>query len=705
MFLDKKQIILDSFKGRWQDAYGLHLTLTDSHNGHVTIKSPLRQDNNPSFEITFTGKHTGRWIDWATKENGDYFTFYALVHNLHPKKDFRKVLDGIFRDHNIPLPIEQKIKHRGRPTKTPDQALHDFQSALRKSPIIEDLKSKRGITNEVIERFQLGFSKGNVTFPIRNAEGNLLGYKVHKGPHLTPNGNLAKKGEGIQATLYPHTSLDADSVVVAEGELDVCALASAGILAITNTAGAGTWKPDWSKLLKGKDVILAYDNDDAGQDARDRLIKELKGIAKRLRYVGWPSHLANGFDISDWIGSGKKWVDLPLKEVKIERVTLADVKTAYKKWLYFAEGEDIILDVTLGAVVANRFTGDPVWLFLVGPPGGSKTSTLQGFAEWREVYTLSSLTASTLVSGFVPNSGEDPSLLPQLNGKVLVVKDFTAILDMQRDARQQIMGDLRDAFDGSMAKAYGSGAGRRAYKSKFGLIAAVTPAIDRYSKIGQQLGERFLKLRLTSEDSAKDRIKQSFKNSGHEVQMGQELMSVIEAALVTCDIENENEIQVGEDVLDAIINLADVLAVLRSDVDRDGYTREIRYVPEPEIGTRLVKQLTKLARGIAAIRGKNSVGKDEFQIIRRIARDTLPSKRRVLIHTLYKLYHEGDLATQDIANEMEMPTETTKYALEDLRLLKIVTRYGTGRHAWRMTPEYNSRLEELDFFENRDFEG
>ena len=82
-------------------------------------------------------------------------------------------------------------------------------------------------------------------------------------------------------------------------------------------------------------------------------------------------------------------------------------------------------------------------------------------------------------------------------GKVLFIKDFTAILNLHRDALQQILGDFRDAYDGEMAKAFGSQAGTRSFRSRFGIVAAVTPAIDKFATTNQQLGERFLTIRLS----------------------------------------------------------------------------------------------------------------------------------------------------------------------------------------------------------------
>jgi hypothetical protein len=699
--MDNKQTILNRFSESWADFYGRYVDLSGQRNGSVAICSPFREEKEPSFQINLEGKHAGRWHDFGTGEGGDLFTFYARLHNLDCKRAFRKVCKGIADDFGISLNDKAKgSQRRERRPKTPKEALHSFQVALKDSELLADLKQRRGLSDETVARFELGRWQNSVVFPVRDAAGAIVGFKVHKGPHLKPDGTKARRGEGIPAQLYPPLSaLSAEALVICEGEPDLWRLDTAGVRAITGTAGAGVWRDEWTAALKGKEITVALDNDQPGHEAQGRLVKALKGIAKSLCFVEWPEDLPEGYDVTDWLQSGRTFTDLPTAEVKVERVTLPDVKAAFGKWLHFDEGGDIVLDVVLGAVVANRFSGDSVWLFIVAPPGGSKTETLRSLSEWREVYMLSTLTPSTLVSGFVTQGGEDPSLLPRLNGKVLIVKDFTAILDMPREARQQILGDLRDAYDGSMSKAFGSGAGTRSYASKFGLIAAVTPAVDRYSSVTQDLGERFLKFRL-SESGARARVKKALANSGQEGDMRAELSHAAEGALLTCDVQDERAIAIREGVLDKLIDVADLLAVLRSNVSRDGYTRAIDFLPEPEIGTRLVKQFAKLARGIAAIRGKTEVGEDEYRLIRRIARDTLPSKRAFVVRTVYQLYHEGFLPTSRIADEMDMPTETVRYALEDLRLLKIVDRQGEKPYLWRMSPEFSSRLEALDLFED-----
>ena len=106
-------------------------------------------------------------------------------------------------------------------------------------------------------------------------------------------------------------------------------------------------------------------------------------------------------------------------------MNLAAVKNAVSHWLYLED--DTFIDVGLATVVGHKFGGDPIWLFLIAPSGSAKTEFLRALTTDR-VHHLSALTPNTFVSGLNQPGKKDPSLLPLLDGKVLVIKDFTAVL-------------------------------------------------------------------------------------------------------------------------------------------------------------------------------------------------------------------------------------------------------------------------------------
>jgi hypothetical protein len=127
--------------------------------------------------------------------------------------------------------------------------------------------------------------------------------------------------------------------------------------------------------------------------------------------------------------------------------SLKDVKSVFHRWLYFGN-DDCIIAVTLAAACDRMIPGDPVWLLLVVPSGGTKTELLRSLTKWN-VYNLDSITTHTLVSGKVMKTKDGiapvQGILPKLNDKILIIKDFTIILTKRNDERNEIFGQLRGA--------------------------------------------------------------------------------------------------------------------------------------------------------------------------------------------------------------------------------------------------------------------
>lgn len=88
-------------------------------------------------------------------------------------------------------------------------------------------------------------------------------------------------------------------VVVVEGEAKVDFLASRNVPATCNAAGAGNWKSEHSKFLRGADVVILPDNDEPGRNHADSVGASLQGIAKSVSVLDLPG-LEPKQDIIDW---------------------------------------------------------------------------------------------------------------------------------------------------------------------------------------------------------------------------------------------------------------------------------------------------------------------------------------------------------------------------------------------------------------------
>lgn len=90
------------------------------------------------------------------------------------------------------------------------------------------------------------------------------------------------------------------TIYVVEGEKDVESLEALGLDATCNSGGAGKWKPEHSKYLMGRDVVILADNDDAGRAHARAVAQSLDGIAISVRIIELPGLEPKG-DVSDWI--------------------------------------------------------------------------------------------------------------------------------------------------------------------------------------------------------------------------------------------------------------------------------------------------------------------------------------------------------------------------------------------------------------------
>ena len=111
-----------------------------------------------------------------------------------------------------------------------------------------------------------------------------------------------------------------------------------------------------------------------------------------------------------------------------------------------------VVDIILAVIIANLFKIDPLWMLITGASSTAKTELLQALDKLPISFFISDLTMNTLVSG-----KKGASLLPRLDKKIIVMKDFTTILSKRPDDLKIIMGHLREVYDGKFVKSYGTG--------------------------------------------------------------------------------------------------------------------------------------------------------------------------------------------------------------------------------------------------------
>ena len=360
-------------------------------------------------------------------------------------------------------------------------------------------------------------------------------------------------------------------------------------------------------------------------------------------------------------------------------MTLNQAREHFQTWLHLPDTGS--LDVVLGAIAANRLDGDPVWLLLVGPPGGGKSEILNAVSHLHDSPPTGTLTEAALLSGTPKKEQANDSkggLLRAIGERgIIVCKDFGSVLSMNRDARSHVLAALREVYDGSWTRHVGTDGGRTlSWAGRVGLVGGCTPTIDRHHAVMGAMGERFTFYRLP-EVNARIQARRALGHSGREKQMREQLQDVAHETLAHLAVPRERT----EDEENLLIDLATFIVRARSAVERDGYSRDIELVPGPEAPTRLVIMLDRLLAGLDAIGCERELA---IRHVQKVAYDSIPALRLAVLRAL----QEGEQDTNQVSETVRHPTQTSRRALEDLVAHGLVecTRQGEGKaHLWHLS--------------------
>jgi len=324
-----------------------------------------------------------------------------------------------------------------------------------------------------------------------------------------------------------------------------------------------------------------------------------------------------------------------------EQVTdLPSLLALYKKWLYLEETEDI--EVMLACLLDREIPGDPIWLQVIASSGDKKTEILRSFSDYDKAYTIDTLTPKTLISGLTRKNkvtGEpEPAagLIFKINGKTLIIKDFTTILGKSEETRTEIYAQLRSIYDGYYEGGYGTLPDKIVAETRIGLIAAATPAIDRYNRLENALGTRFIKVRSDSDPikAAEMALENASEVDRMRYQLRGAVSSFIKALRERGAFDLDSIPQLSEQQKRAVILMAQYVAMMRANVwgrfDRTGDLLALEAV-NVEKPTRVAKQLMKLSQLLAIIRDHARVEQSEIATLQRVARDTAEPTRQKII--------------------------------------------------------------------------
>ena len=191
-------------------------------------------------------------------------------------------------------------------------------------------------------------------------------------------------------------------------------------------------------------------------------------------------------------------------------------------------------------------------------------------------------------------------LLRQIGDRgLLVIKDVTSILSMDRNARQAVLAAIREIHDGHWVRYLGVDGGRTLeWSGRIAIIGAVTTAWDRAHDVIASMGDRFLILRM---DSTEGRV-----GAGRQV-TAQHRPRRTDAGRAGRRRgrrpgigSTPTGIELTDDEGERLLVAADLVTLARTGVDYD-YKGDVIDAHAPEMPTRFMKQLVQVVRAAVAI--------------------------------------------------------------------------------------------------------
>lgn len=163
---------------------------------------------------------------------------------------------------------------------------------LWSDPLVLTKTISLGLSKELIDEMKLGIVKDEndrkyLGIPVyyNNVLVDVRRYNIMK----YENQPKMKSNEGARVGwLIPYDKFLSSNEIcyLFEGEKDMLMARELGINAYTLTGGAGAVPNEYViNAFKDKDIVICYDNDDAGHKGMESVYKEIKDIVKSIKYI------------------------------------------------------------------------------------------------------------------------------------------------------------------------------------------------------------------------------------------------------------------------------------------------------------------------------------------------------------------------------------------------------------------------------------
>ncbi|MBW4707754.1 DNA primase [Roseobacter sp. YSTF-M11] len=309
--------------------------------GDMWAPCPFHQEKSASFHVD---DRKGFYYCFGCHAKGDAISFVRETENV----GFMEAVEILAREAGMPMPerdpqAQQKADKRSQLAEVMEQAVRFFRLQLNTGAAVDarGYLERRGLDAAALERWEIGFApdqwqalwdhlkaknvedqlileaglakpsskggkpydtfRGRIMYPIRDARGRAIAFG---GRAMDPNDNakylnspeteLFDKGRSLYNQGPARTAAGKGKpLIVAEGYMDVIALASAGFEASVAPLGTAITENQLQMLWRiAPEPIIALDGDTAGLRAAMRLIDlalPLLEAGQSLRFAIMPA--------------------------------------------------------------------------------------------------------------------------------------------------------------------------------------------------------------------------------------------------------------------------------------------------------------------------------------------------------------------------------------------------------------------------------
>jgi hypothetical protein len=340
---------------------------------------------------------------------------------------------------------------------------------------------------------------------------------------------------------------------------------------------------------------------------------------------------------------------------------------------------------------------------IVGNPSSNKTTLVDLLSELVDVYKLDSLTSNPFSSG--QREKEKPQdLLPLLNGKCFVIKEYATLFGRSDEMIKQLISDLVAIYDGEFAK-HSPTRGTVRHKSYFSHIGCVTPmALNNRQGYMSSVGARFLFLKiepLSSEEreNSLDKIweeKPRVNKDDVAAIVTRYCLRLKEKVLGGCEVKFTGESKVKLQSLAHLTARARGIVITEktSFQTEDGSSQSHYEVVDIQVEEpfRALKQIKKLAKCLAIVSEHEEVGEEEVAIVRRVVLSSMPVRRADIL----SVFETAQIFTaKTAAKALEKNQRTVKRNLDELVALGVLK---SSKEENDLARHYSLRPEFTDLF-------